>query len=550
MAGNDGSDYALATITQDGEVPSCRMENAATAQNFARRLRENDQQRSYKRSKVDGIVGGFPPYQQTKLKNAGLGQICNANFNTSASYMNNAAGAFYDLYSEAPGHFAIKTTHGTPEQREDWSRIMSAEADKILSADKLWDYNMQRSQWEMVLHGCGPLFFEDAFRVFPRSIACGDLKIPERTQADIEYYDACTVELDYYPPQLFEFIQDEQPARRSGWRVDYTRKCIANAMNIQQQRGLNMDWEFYEQQLKANSLEYVDETKVIQVAFVFWKEFDGRISQGIVERESTGAGDTKEAPFGEKDRGTQYLFIHVGRYENWSQALQAMYFDRGNGGWHHTVTGLGTLMYSAMEFENRGLCRLWDGVFAPKVAFKPTTSEAKQKMQLAHYGDYGVIPAGWDAIQMPISGLITEGLQMYQTSSNLMRSNLSSYRQPVTPDRPGNPETKYGRMMDASQQSSLSKTTFARYYRQLDQLYAEIVRRLCIFKSPDKRASQFQRICMEQGVERECFGRIEGVQAVRVLGGEGSSFMRKSAILELSSVVSATTRGRTTRMVE
>lgn len=535
MSDSGGTDYALQTIQPDGEIPECRMKGAANAQDFARRLRENDQKRSWKRSLVDGLVGGFPPYKKSKMRDAGMAQNCNANFGTASAYMENASGAFYDLFSEAPGYVGIRTSHGTPEQRDEWSRVMSAEADKVFASDALWDYEMQRSQWEMVLHGCGPLFFEDPFKVFPKSIACGDLKIPERTQSDVDYWDAACLEVDYYPPQIYEFIKDPAAARQIGWRVDYTQHCIANAMNIQQQRGLGWDWSFYEQQLKANSLEYVDETKVVQVVYVFWKEFDGRISQGIVERESTGSSSTSEQ--GENaQRDVQYLFFHKGRYASFKEALSSMYFDRGNGGWHHTVTGLGVKMYSALEFENRLLCRLYDGAFAPKVLFKPTTTEVTQKMQMAHMGNFGVIPAGWDAQESPINGFINEGLAMYRAGSSVMRENLANYRQSPDSPKPGNPETKFGRQLDASMASSLTATTFNRYYKQLDILYNQIVRRLCNLNTNDKRAIGFQEACIDKGVPKECFGRIESVEAIRVVG-TGNAFLRKAALAEMTQIV-------------
>ena len=208
-----------------------------------------------------------------------------------------------------------------------------------------------------------------------------------------------------------------------------------------------------------------------------------------------------------------------------------MYFDRGCGGYHHSVTGM-SKMYSPMEFENRLLCRLYDGAYSPRVLFKPTTTEATQKMQLTVLGDYGIMPKGWDAVQSPMSGFINEGLQMFQTGSSLMRSNLSSYRQQVEPTKRGNPETKFGRQLDASQQSSLSKTTFNRYYKQMDTLYGEIVRRLCNLNSSNPTAVAYRKRCKDRGVHDECFGRIKSVEAVRVVG-EGSAFLRKSTLGEM-----------------
>lgn len=529
-----GGDYGLETISQDGQVPEMRMRSAAQVQDFGRRLWENDSKRSQKRAKVKGLVGGFPPYQASRMKDAGLSGNCNANFNSAGSYMENGAGAFYDLFSEAPGVVLIKTSYGTEEEKEEWSRILSEEADRIFHEDDRWDYEMQRSQWEMVLFGCGPLIWEDIYRVLPRSVSCGDFKVPERTKADVGYYETAWADVDWYPPEAYEFIRDEKAATAAGYDVEYFKRCIANAMDVRQNDQRSYDWEYLQQELKNNSLSYYDDSKVVRVGFCWWKEFDGRITQAIVEREtSTATGNNNPS---ETAQGVKFIFLHRGRYANFRQAMSAMYYDRGNGGYHHSVTGMGTKMYSAMEFENRLICRLMDGAFAPKVLFRPTSTEAAQRMQLMRMGDYGVMSPGYEAVQSPISGFINEGLAMYRASSDLMRSNLSNYRQQPEPQKPGNPETKFGRQLDAYQQSSLSKTTFNRYYRQMDLLYAEIIRRLCDLNSTDIRAQKYQERCTERGVARECFGRISAVEAVRVVG-EGSAFLRKSSLGEMASLV-------------
>ncbi len=549
MSGYSGgyADYGLDSLiispnTGDIVVPKCRLDSAERVQGLVRRLWENDEKRSMKRSKLNGLVGGFAPFRMSRMRDAGMAQNCNANWGTAASYIENASGAFYDLSSEAPGVALVKTLHGNDEEKDEWSSIMSEEADIAITSEQAWDYEMQVSQWQMSLLGCGPLMWEDAFKVFPRALLCGDFKVPERTRSDVKYYEVCSADVDFYPPQLYDFIKDPDAATSAGWDVDYTQRVIANALDIRQPEQRAYDWDFYVTEIKNGSLSYYDDSKVCHLAFVWWKEFDGRITQAIVERETTTAPDGKikatvspendhRKRAGEQTASLKFLFKHVGRYDDFKQCVAPMYFDRGCGGYHHSVTGM-SKMYSPMEFENRLLCRLMDGAFAPKVLFRPTTTEATQKMQLTVLGDFGIMPKGWEAEQSPINGFINEGLAMYNASSSLMRSNLSSYRQQTEPTKRGNPETKFGRQIDAYQQSALNKTTFNRYYKQLDTLYGEIVRRLCNLNSSNATAVAFRKRCTDRGVPEECFGRIKSVEAVRVVG-EGSAFLRKSTLGEM-----------------
>lgn len=517
-------DYSLKTLSKDGAVPACRMKDAVHVCSLVRRLWDNDTKRAWLRSRVAGLVGGNPPFRASKLRDANSAERTNVNWGTARSYLESGSGAFYDLFSEAPGLVGILQTHGlSDEDRDRYARIMSAKADELLLNHPLFDYHMQRSQWEMTLYGCGPLIFEDAFRVIPRSVHCSDLKVPERTKADAAYYEVATVDIDWYPPELYEFIIQEGAAQ-AGWRTEFSKRVIANAMDIRMPEGRSFDFEFYQQEIKNNSLSYYDDSKVCRCAYAFWKEFSGRITMAVVEREPS------------TDKPADYLFLHVGRYDNWRQCIHPMYFDRGHGGFHHSVVGLGVKMFGAMSHENRLICNLYDKAYAPDILFRPTTTDATNKFQVAHMSQYGLLPAGWEIQQSPVKGFVQDGLAMFQTTTELMKSNLSSYKQQVPMQKRGNPATKFEKQLEASQASALSKTTFNRYYRQLDLLYAEIVRRLCLLNSTDPIAEKFQEECMSQGVPRECFGRVRTVRAVRVVG-EGSAFLRREAVMAISSIV-------------
>lgn len=498
-------------------MPECRMREASATQDFGRRLIDNDVIRSRKRARVNGLVDGNPPYRASSLAAAGRAEACNVNWGTARAYLENSSGAFYDLFSEAPGFFNFQTKHGPPDQRDVWSSIAARHADKVLREDSKWDAYMQKSQKQMVLHGTGPFIFEDEMRVLPKSVLSGDLKAPEFTPSDTADWDAAMLQVTYYPPQLYEFIKNEEAAKKRGWDVEYTKIVIANAMDIRTDVGVQREWEFYQQELKNNSLTYYDDSKVCRVMNVFWREFDGRISHGIVERTTNGSSEVK------------YLFISIGRYASFDQAVHPMYFDVGTNGNHHEVTGLGVKMFAAMEFENRLICNLCDKAFSPKMIFNPTTTEASQKFSLNKFGDYAVLSGGYQMNQTGVAGLMNDGVAMHSLLTGVMQDNLSTYRGAVPEQKSGNPVTKFEKQLQAAQQAALNKTQYNRYYVQMDKLYQEIWRRLSNPNSTDERAVEFQRRCKNDGVPIEALNRWEYVGATRV-PGQGSAFMRKTAV--------------------
>ena len=517
------------------------MSDPLAANSYCRRLIDNDDaKRGFKRAKVNGLRDGNPPYSTAELAKAGRLDACSVNWGTARAYMESAGGALYDLFSEAPGYVTVYTDYGTPEQQERWNSDIAAEVDRTLKGTPVWNYEMSLAIDEMVWHGCGPLLFEDAWKPLPRAFLCGDLKVPEFTKSDTHYWESGMIQATYYPPELYAFIEDEQAAEAVGWNVDYTKKVIANAMGLRNQSGIPYEWEFYQQELKNNSLSYYDEPRVCRVCHLFWKEFDGSITEVIVERNATTSG---------ADRAFEFLFRHERRYRNWRECVHPLYFDHGNGGYHHSVTGLGVKLYGAMEYENRLLCNLCDKAFAPKVLFKPTTAQARQGFQLAQYGEFGVLPKDLDSIQSPVAGLMDDGIKLKALITDLVSSNLSSYRQQVPPQKEGNPPTKFQKQYEAAMQAALSKTQFNRFYEQMDTLYGEVYRRLSNPNSPDEMAQEFQRRCKRAGVPVEALGRVKRIEATRVVG-QGSAFLRKGAIDSLMAFAGALPEEGRERLVQ
>jgi hypothetical protein len=378
--------------------------------------------------------------------------------------MEAASGMMYDLTSQAPGFVQVETSYGDTEaKRIEYSRIISQCADLVFSTDEEWDIDLQLSQNETTLHGNGPLMFENEYDVFPRSIETGDMLIPDRARSKTKLWEIACIRVDYYPPDLYKFIANEEAATVAGWNVPYVKKVIENAMDEKVPNSdTTYNWEWYQNEIKSKSFRYMGGSLICRLAHVFYREFDGKITHAIVQRDNSVASDGNNSD--KPESNVEYLFFKLGRYESFNQCVHPMYFDRGRGGYHHNVTGLGIKMYGGMEYENRLMCNAMNKAFMPKVFFRPGSPSAKEKMQITMFEDYGILPAGAEYQQTPVQGQSDDIMVMLRTSGDLMRSNLSQYRQQVEPERPGNPETAFKERMKASQQGALSNTVFARYY--------------------------------------------------------------------------------------
>lgn len=527
---NNDSDDALKTLQDNGRPPGTRIATAMQARAIYERMWQADGVRAKKRQLVKGLVDGNPPYRQADLTAAGRDNQANINWRIAESYFNNAVGAFYDLFSEAPTYATIRLKADNPEQADQWSRIVTTHFDWLCRFEPTFDYNMQISQDQMVLYGCGPLVFQDDYDWRPMAIECGRLKVPERAKSETQYWELASVEVDYLPDQLYESILYPKEATEMGWNVERVRQAIMRAHPDYEQGGLWRNWEWHQQQLKNGSLHYSAVSANIRCVHLFFREFckkgekEGKVSHVIILAESTDQKD-----------GDKFLFQKIGRFDDWNQCTHPMYYDRGGGGFHHSVTGMGIKMYSAIEYQNRLLCNLADKAFSPKMVFRPTTATQAEQFSLQQFSEYGVLSEGFDLIQTPIQGVMEEALVFNREIGNTIASNLSQYRSQQK-NQKGNPKTAYEVGIDAQHEASLQKTQMNRYYTQQDALYGEMYRRSTLsgndYGQGAARCKEFIKRCTDAGVPREAMRKVEYVKASRVVG-QGSEFLRKQTLNEI-----------------
>lgn len=530
-SGDDG----LQTIDEDGRVPATRMESAQDVSARVTQLLASERNgRSQRRAMVKGLVDGNPPYKPADLRKAGRAQACNVNWRVAEYYLNMARYAFYDVFSESPTFPTVTTDFGTPSQRGKWSRIITEEFDYLIRQDKRWPRVNQYSIYDMVLYGCGPLVFEDDIDWRNDFVQCANLVVPDFAPSEPEDWEEAAVVRDYLPHKLYEFIRNEEAARRMGWNIEGTKKAIMTAHRKFGEGGQYRSWEWHQQQCKNRSFSYSSECKTIQGVHYYNKEFpksgerSGRVTHALIAN-----------PDDSQTESSDFLFRAIGRYESWAQIVHPMYYDNDGGGFHHSVTGLGQKMYEAMEYQNRLLCNACDKAFAPKLLFKSLTANSSEQVSLIQYGEFAEIRSGHDVVQTPVQSFLDEVIGLNREITGMLASNLSQYRSNLSKEQ-GNPITAYEASVRVSEQSRLGKTQLDHFCGQHDALVAEKYRRavnpkLTGFMPGGREAKAFQNACLERGVPMEALRKVESVKLTRI-AGQGSQFMRQQVLQELIAI--------------
>lgn len=536
MSSNYDSSEGLATIQEDGYIPSSRMESASDAGRRVQVLMDSEKRgRSQRRALVKGLVDGNPPYRPGDLKRAARSNSCNVNWRVAEFYLNMARFAFYDVFAEVPTFATVETDFGDNAARKEWSGIITEHYDTLLRTDSSWDRVNQFSIYDMVLYGCGPMTFADENDWRNEFVPCANLILPDFSSSDPEKWEEAAIIRNYMPPELYKFIRNEKVATEMGWHPETVKKAIMQAHQLWSEGGKYKSWEWHQQQLKNNAYWYGSQCKTIQTAHYYFREFpepgqdNGRITHCIIINPEDN----------QVEQGKNYLFRRVGRYKSWNQIVHPMYYDNDGGGFHHSVTGLGVKMYSAMEYQNRLICNLADKVFAPKILLKSLTSQASQEMNIVQFAEFGRLPAGLDVVQTPIGSYSEEGVMFNREITSLISSNLAQYKTALSKDS-GNPVTAYEASLRASEQSKLGRTQLNHYYNQLDWLLAEKYARavnpkLNGFMPGGRAAVKFRDDCIEAGVPVQALRKVRSVIATRTVG-QGSQFLRQQALQQLLAI--------------
>lgn len=524
----------------DGKPPQTRMASATQARDMVvQAIRRDMDYRDWKRSLLKGLVDGNKPYSTNALIDAGRADECNVNWRIAKYFLSQAQGMLYDTVTEAetlalvdldPWH---KEAQGMDVQAfPDWSHIVTEEFDRLQKSDDRWDYAIQQSQGQMVLYGCGPLVFEDEYDWRCESFESRVLLLPEWTKSSTQKWEWAALIVEYSPDRLYARIQNPSVAQERGWNVPATRAAIMNAHPLTRTGVMFQNWSWHQDLLKNGTYYYASQSKIIRTAHFYFREFpedgedEGKITECMIDLDALyNASQTGEI---------EYLFRKQRRYTSWNEVIHPMYWQSDVNGYHHSVTGLGIEMYAALEYENRLLCRLADDAFAPKLFFKPTVASDRERMSIAQYGRYGVLPAALEMVQQHVQPFLQDGIAMSREIQGLVQSNLSQFRSQAMTKAQGNPATATQVNYEASEQAKMGKTQLSRIYEQYDWLYREKYRRATNKNMTDAvrggdMALDFIRRCEMRGVPKkalQCVGEVQSNRAV----GQGSQFLRQQAL--------------------
>lgn len=516
-------------IEGNGTPPQTRLKNGASGRALLQKYITEDKDASDMRAVVDGQIGGNPPYNDKRRKLAGLNWTANLNMMGGKALMDSSAVPYYAIFNGVE-HYAETRTLYQPNHpdHELWHGHMARRFHCMLRRWGDFDWNIQDASYHMRKHGIGPCFFEKEGDWRFRSIGSGKVLVPRHSPSRLaKRVKAVAIRIRYSVVELWEFIKDEESAKKLGWDVDAVKLAIKRAgqrmLGDNAQNWYNTSWETFQSALKNNdvSTSYT-ECDDVACAALLVQEFGGKVSHFVV----TESEVVPLEPMEKKD--DSFLFKHVNRYDSYDQALVVFFQDIGDSTWH-SVRGMGDLSHKHIEILNRTICRTIDGAFIESsLVLQPTTTRSADKAQLVQWGAITMLPAGLEIKQTKLAGFLEGPMAVIRMVRNDMAQNIGMFQQRSISRDDGRGEVATAEEVRAQVQkeSTLSQGQMSLFYQTLDMLYTEMFRRAADPNTSDEEAQRFQRECKEDGVPAKALQEMEYVRANRA-SGYGSPQMRQ-----------------------
>lgn len=310
--------------------------DASHAIEIAERLLKDNEDRiaeyAQLRAQADGIE---PPFDNAKLEeqaktyksniNTGfLGTVHNKVFPRMVARVK---GARYLTASALPA----LNDMGEPNDRyREKTEIFRRETTKTIRQWKRFHSYLNALSSTTSLYGLAYSAYTEPLEWRPKVFRPDEAFIPNGSSQEDESLTEFMIKDSYKIHELFELIEDKQTAKEAGYNI----KNIVESINEAMPRDVDEDPE-HETYLKyedirrelITSTSYSEGSRVIEVYHLFVTEYDGRVSQYMVDK------DTQEILFEAEDL-----------YEDMDDVVTPVPFQYGNGKYHGSY-GVGQLLY-------------------------------------------------------------------------------------------------------------------------------------------------------------------------------------------------------------
>jgi hypothetical protein len=493
-----------------------------------------DLPRSSNRARINELFNGNPPYSDEEQIENNI--TTNVNWLDGTKIAHDARQQFSQAFLKPGNFFTVKLDSGPIHKRQEWSDVITTAINKRLKKSLRYRETLRNVFAQVVLHGVGPVAWENRQKWCPTMFSMADVLLPSQTLLTMENVQHFALFRRYTPSQLWRMTHG--PRVDKGWQMSTVDACIEWAYK-QRGKTQSSNAQVYSPEKIAEDIKsdlglYQSDAVPTIDCWDFYYLDDSKKNYGWKRRivldtpslsDASKSSGAKTNIIGGKN---QFLFDPGNR--NYAGDLdEIIHFQFADGSVvapfrYHSVRSVGFLLYAVCHIQNRLRCKLNDAAFEDLMQYfrvaNPTDVERLKKVDLVNYG---IIPEGLNFVSKSERWDVNHQLSQVVMNFNRqqMAENATGYNQDFghDPSRGEKEKTATQVAAEVNKSTAMVGAILQDAYGYQEFQYVEICRRMCLKNSSDIDASKFRKECLKAGVPEEYLDSDRwNVNAERVIG--------------------------------
>lgn len=511
------------------------------AQVLAEELQKVEFGRAADRALIDGQFNGQPPFTPAEAESLKI--EVNVNWGEGGKILDDANRQLDGALIFKSRLAVISARRGPPEKRVEWGEVITTHYNELLqrtSLGRYWMFMLRSRNASLSLHGIGALLYTTKNSIKPRFIPLSDLLIPTDTNCDHENLAYFFVNLNLTQGELFDMAESDP----DNWNQDAVRKILECLQNTNERNQDPLSYtdnpEKWVEWRKQNRMYYYannDAVPVVQLRMLFYRDpKEEKWYRKVLLRFDAYAGKAIQ----NVDASKVWLYESDEPYaDNLDQFLQIQYGDSSRVPplKHHSVRGIGTNLFSAVECMNRVFCQVVQHVFQDLLTWFRIDDPADRD-RLKHFvmEQFVTVPRELNIIpkeeryqpNQPMVDMVQARFRQ------LMNESSASYVRDINDGT--SKEMTLGEAQIRLQQVNVQISGMLKLgYAQERFLHIEQLRRLLMKGSTDKWVKRFQKRCEQSGIPKDMLeASAWDVDIEQVLGAGDQTLAQYQANLLLS----------------
>ena len=470
-------------------------------------------------------MNGIPPFTRQEEDENNI--LVNVNWKIGTNQLHECRRMYENAFLKPGNYFKVNLEAGPAHKRADWSRIITRHINKPLKRSLAFMEAYRSKFAGVVLHGVGPMMWEDEWKWIPYTFGIEDLLIPTDTYTTLDNLYYFGVRKPMKPGELFRktFGMDEK-YRDPGWDMDAVQDILDSYRDLNQNPH-QWNWSEHPEkmaELYKQNLTYYDSDSAPVIwfwDFYFQAEEDsgGKWCRRLML-------DQDYVPAGATALTSPIKFIY--EKDNFAEELgNILHIQFGDGSnkppfMYHSVRSIGWMLYDVVSLDNRLRCQFTEHVFEQMMMlFKVDDVADRARLEKILLSNKGIMPQGASLIPAAERYQVDAALVNSLMSENrqIMAESTASYTNDVN-DGTNKEKTATEVMAQVNSVNSLTATLINYAYLREAFAYREITRRLLLPESPEAEAKKVRMKCMNDGIPEKYLDiDYMEIEPERVLGG-------------------------------